>query len=102
MLKHLTKALGTAALAVGLLFSMPSSPAHAKEVHLDHGLVQTIQFYPYGPRFYGPGYYGRGFYAPGFYGRGFYGPAFYGRGFYGRGFYGYRGYGGFYGRRFYR
>ena len=98
MFRHFTKVLASAALAAALLSPVAFKPAQARAAELDGSLVHNVQFYPYGPGYYGRGFYGRGYYGPGFYRRGFYGPAFYGRGFYGPRFYGR----GPYGRGFYR
>ena len=105
MAKQQLTALVPAMLVGALLFWGASKPAQANAARPADSLVQTVQFYPNGG-FYGRPYYGRfygpGFFRPRFYGPRFVGPGFYGPRFFGPGFYRYRGYGGFYGRSFYR
>ena len=84
MLKHLTKRFAVVALGAALLVSMVPEPAPASEAQAGSSLVQTVQYYRYGPgygpRFYHRGYYGRRFYGPRFHRH--YGPGFYRHRFY--------------------
>ena len=89
MLKHVTKRLAFLALGAALLISVAAVPAQANEARADSSLVQTVQYYRYGPgygsRFFRPGYYGRRFFGPRLHRH--YGPGFYRHGYYGHRFY---------------
>ena len=84
ILKHFTKRCAFLVLAAALLSPLAPETARASETHLVSSLVQTVQYYRYGPG-YGPRFYGRRFYRPRFHR--YYGPGYYRRGYYGHRFY---------------